>query len=86
MDLNMFILTRHTFMKQHIVIRIVEADLNQLLVWLDFTPDETTLLESEGFTDFEDSLSTTKDELKSMIDGFYKRDDLAFTLPIKRCK
>ena len=48
--------------------------------------EESELLESEGFTDFEDFISTTKDELKSMIDGFYKRDDLAFTIPIKRRK
>ena len=31
-------------------------------------------------------MSTTKDELKSMIDGFYKRNYLAFTIPIKRRK
>ena len=31
-------------------------------------------------------MSTTKDDLKSMIDGFYKRNDLAFTIPIKRRK
>ena len=29
-------------------------------------------------------MSTTKDELKSMIDRFYKRNDLAFTIPIKQ--
>ena len=43
-------------------------------------------MESEIFTDFENFLSTTKDDLKSMIDGFYKQDDLAFTIPIKRRK
>ena len=31
-------------------------------------------------------MSTTKDELKSMIDVFYKRNDLAFAIPIKRRK
>ena len=31
-------------------------------------------------------MSTTKDELKSMIDGFYKCNDLAFTIPIKQRK
>ena len=31
-------------------------------------------------------MSTKKDELKSMIDGFYKKNDLAFTIPIKRRK
>ena len=31
-------------------------------------------------------MSTTMDELKSMIDGFYKWNDLAFTIPIKRRK
>ena len=64
----------------------MDADLKQLVEWLDFTPDETALLESKGFTDFEDFVSTTKDELKSIIRGFYKRDDLAFFLPIKRNK
>ena len=64
----------------------MDADLKELLGWLDFTSEESKLLESEGFTDFEDFVSTTKDELKSMIDGFYKRDDLAFTIPIKRRK
>ena len=43
-------------------------------------------MESEGFTDFEEFLSTKKDELNSIIDGFYKRNDLAFTIPIKRRK
>ena len=57
----------------------MDADLKELLGWLDFTSEESKLLESEGFTDFEDFLSTTKDELKCMIDGFYKRYDLAFT-------
>ena len=64
----------------------MEADLNELLGWLDFTSEESELLEYEGFTDFEDFVSTTKDELKCMIDGFYKRDDLAFTIPIKQRK
>ena len=40
----------------------------------------------EGFTDFDEFVSTTKDELKSMIDGFYKQDGLAVTIPIKRRK
>ena len=31
-------------------------------------------------------MSPTKDELKSMIDGFYKWNDLAFTIPIKQHK
>ena len=41
-------------------------------------------MESEIFTDFENFLSTTKDDLKSMIDEFYKQDDLAFTILIKQ--
>ena len=64
----------------------MDADLKELLGWLDFTLEKSELLESEGFTDFEDFVSTTKDELKSMIDGFYKRDNLAFTIPIKQRK
>ena len=40
------------------------------LGWLDFTSEESELLEYEGFTDFEEFLSTTNDELKSMINGF----------------
>ena len=61
----------------------MDADLNEILGWLDFTSDESELLESEGFTDFEDFVSTTKYELKSMIDGFYKQEDLSFIIPIK---
>ena len=64
----------------------MDADLKEPLCWLDFTSEESKLLESEEFTDFEEFLSATKDELKSMIDGFYKQDDLAFTIPIKRRK
>ena len=64
----------------------MDADLKELLGWIDFTTKESYLLETEGFTDFEDFVSTTKDDLKSMIDGFYKRNDLAFTIPIKRLK
>ena len=62
------------------------AYLKEFLGWLDFTTEEYHLLETEGFNDFEDFLSTTKDELKSMIDGFYIPNDLAFTIPIKRRK
>ena len=61
-------------------------DLKELLGWLDFTTEESYILETEGFTDFEDFVSTTKDELNSMIDGFYKGNDLAFTILIKRLK
>ena len=64
----------------------MDADIKYILGWLDFTSEESELLESEGFTDFEEFVSTTKDELKSMIDGFYKQNDLAFTIPIKRRK
>ena len=64
----------------------MDADIKELLGWLDFNSEESKLLESEGFTDFEDFVSTTKDELKSMIYGFYKHNDLAFTIPIKRRK
>ena len=64
----------------------MDSDLKELLGWLEFTSKESGLLESEGFTDFEDFLSTTKDDLKSMIDGFYKRNYLAFTIPIKQRK
>ena len=60
----------------------MDADLKELLGWLDFTSEESELLESGGFTDFEDFVSTMKDEIKSMIDVFYKRNDLAFTIPI----
>ena len=64
----------------------MDVDLKELLGWLDFTSEESELLESEGFTDFEEFVSTTKDELKSMIYVFYKQNDLAFTIPIKRRK
>ena len=64
----------------------MDTDLTKLLGWIDFTSDESELLESEEFTDFENFVSTTKDELKSIIDGFYKRNDLAFTITIKRRK
>ena len=64
----------------------MDADLKELIGWLDFTTEESYLLETEGFNDFEEFDSTTKDELKFMIDGFYKRNDLAFTIPIKRHK
>ena len=39
----------------------MDADLKELLGWLDFTSEESELLESEGFTEFEDFVSTTKD-------------------------
>ena len=61
----------------------MDADLKELLGWLDFTSEESELLESEVFTDFEDFLFTAKDDLKSMIDVFYKRNDLAFIIQIK---
>ena len=64
----------------------MDADLKELLEWLDFTKEESYLLESEGFNYFEDFVSTTKDEFKSMIDGLYRQNDLAFTIPIKRRK
>ena len=64
----------------------MDADLKELLGWLDFTTEESYLMKTEGFTDFEDFVSTTKDELKSMIDGFYKHNDLDFTITIKRRK
>ena len=64
----------------------MDADINELLGGLDFTSEESELLESEGFTNFEDFVSTTMYELKSIIDGFYKQDDLAFTIPVKRRK
>ena len=64
----------------------MHADLNDFLVWLYFSLEESELLESEGFTDFEDFVFTTKYEIKSMIDGFYKQDDLVFAIPINRCK
>ena len=61
----------------------MEADIKELIGWIDFTSEESELLEYEGFTDFEDFVSTTKDEFKSTIDGFYKHNDLAFTIPNK---
>ena len=64
----------------------MDTELKELLGWLDFTTEESYLLETEGFTDFKYFVSTKKDELKSMIDGFYKQNDLAFTIPIKRRK
>ena len=64
----------------------MDADLRELLYWLDFTTEESYLLETEGFNDFEDFVSTTNDDIKSTIDGFYKRHDLAFTIPIKQRK
>ena len=66
--------------------RNIHADLKELLGWLDFSTEESYPLETEGFNDFEDFLYITKDELKSMIDGFYKRNDLAFTIRIKQRK
>ena len=64
----------------------MDAELKELLGWLEFTTEESYLLETEGFNDFEDFVFTTKDELKSMIDRFYKRNYLAFIIPIKRRK
>ena len=61
----------------------MDADISEILGWLDFTLEESKILEYEGFTDFEDFVSTTKDELRYMIDGFYKRDDLTFNIQIK---
>ena len=64
----------------------MESDLKELPGWLDFTTEESYLLETKGFNDFEDFVSTTMDEFKSMVHGFYKRNDLAFTIPIKQRK
>ena len=64
----------------------MDADLKELLGWLDFATEESYIMETEGFNNFEDFVSTTKDELKPMIDVFYKHNDLAFTVPIKRHK
>ena len=61
----------------------MDADISEILGWLDFTSEESKILEYKGFTDFEDFVSTTKDELRYMIDGFYKRNDLTFTIQIK---
>ena len=49
----------------------MDADLKELLGWIDFTTEESYPLETEGFNNFEDFLSTTKDDIKSTIDGFY---------------
>ena len=46
----------------------MDADLKELLGWLDFNLEESELLESEGLTDFEDFVSTTKYDFKSMIE------------------
>ena len=62
------------------------ADIKEPLGWLDFTTEASYLLETEGFNAFEDFVFTMKDELKYMIDSFYKCNDLAFTIPIKRRK
>ena len=35
----------------------MDADLKELLGWIDFTTKESYLLETEGFTDCEDSVS-----------------------------
>ena len=64
----------------------MDADLKELLGCLGFNSEEYELLEYGVFTDFEYFVSTTKDELKSMIDGFYKLDDLAFTVTINQLK
>ena len=64
----------------------MDSDLKELLGWLDFTTEEPYLLETEGFNNFEDFVSTTNDDIKSTTDGFYKRNDLAFTIPIKQRK
>ena len=64
----------------------MDSELKEILGRIDFTTEESYLLGTEVFTDFENFVTTTKDELKSMIDGFYKRNDLAFTIPIKRRK
>ena len=39
----------------------MDTDIKELLGWLDFALEESKLLESEGFNDFEDFVSTTKD-------------------------
>ena len=64
----------------------MDADLKELIGWIYFITEESYLLETEGFNNFEDFVSTTKYEIKSMIYGFYKRNDLAFTIPIKQRK
>jgi hypothetical protein len=64
----------------------MDLELTSLLTWLDFSEDEIALLTDEGFEAFDDFLSTTKEEFKSMIDGFYKRNDLGFVIPMKRRK
>ena len=64
----------------------MDEALMQLLEWLYFTVAEINQIEAEGFQDFDDFVSTTQEELKSMVDGFYKRSDVDVTIPMKRRK
>jgi len=64
----------------------MDAELRQLFEWLNFEEPEIDLLEAEGFTDFDDLVSTTPKEVKSMLDGFNRRSDVEINIPIKRSK
>ena len=64
----------------------MDVDLHQMLEWLAFEDDEINQLEEEGFITFEDFVQTSQEELKSMVDGFYRRTDININIPIKRRK
>ena len=56
------------------------------LTFLGFADDEHELMAEEAFTYFQDFLSTTHEELDSMISGFIKRQNYPIAITIKRWK
>ena len=64
----------------------MDDDAKELLTFLGFADDEHELMAEEAFTYFQDFLSTTHEELDSMISGFIKRQNYPIVITIKRWK
>ena len=62
----------------------MDDDFEQLLTLLGFTDNEHELMSEESFTDFENFLSTTHEDLDSMLNGFMNFQNDPITIPIKR--
>ena len=64
----------------------MDEQFEELLGFLGFTDAERERMEDEAFADFEDFLSTTHEELDSMLSSFMKGQVDPITIPIKRRK
>ena len=64
----------------------MDEQFEELLEFLGFTDAEQERMADEAFSDFEDFLSTTHEELDSMLSSFMKRQVDPISIPIKRRK